>query len=262
MKRNHPANGQQRPPARPSRETAFTLIEVTVTVAILLILLGFLFLPTYTVFNLFRESQGRGEVQADTRLAMEQMSREVQEAVTIAVDTVNVDYDNRDGSNTPETYQRLRFRLPAKRYNSALGMYEIDTPLRPSGPWIVYYVRPAKPDASGSYTGVYDPADNPMVLYRATADSPPGPLPDLASIACCGHTALSGLEDDDVERLSFQLQPAGVTTGDHIESVRIGLQIRRAEYVDKIADSSRTGDAVAPRSQLKNVVQTPNAVAP
>jgi len=240
----------------------FTLIEVTVTVAILFILLGFLFIPTYTVFNLFRESQGKGEVQADTRLAMEQMSREVQEAVTLAVDTVSVDYDNRDGTNTPEVYERLRFRLPAKRYNSALGMYEIDTPLRPSGPWIVYYVRPAKPDSAGNYTGVYDPADNPMVLYRATVTNPPGPLPDLSSVACCGHTALTGLEDDDVERLSFQLQPTGATTGSKIRSVSIGLQIRRAEYVDKIADPSRSTEALAPRSQLKNVVLTPNAVAP
>ncbi|PIX43786.1 MAG: hypothetical protein COZ57_18575, partial [Armatimonadetes bacterium CG_4_8_14_3_um_filter_66_20] len=63
----NPQCGIRNPQSAIRNQRGFTLIEVTVTATILLILLGFLFIPTLTAFNLFHISQAKGEVQGDVR---------------------------------------------------------------------------------------------------------------------------------------------------------------------------------------------------
>ncbi len=245
----------------PKSDAGFTLIEVTVTATILLILLGFLFIPTLTAFNLFHQSQAKGEVQGDVRFAMEQMSRELSQAVEVRLYQISADYDN-DGTN--ESYDRISFQMPAKDSSSG----QVQLPLRPDHHatalntgnlpyWITYYRRPANMPPA-----VYNPSDpeaNPLVLYRVEFTPTAagwGTAVDLASTATAPvvcvtdapwtHTAVTATEDDHVSLLSF-----GRSVGDP-DSVAINLRLRRSEY---------SGSAVqAPQAQLKNVIRPPNAV--
>ena len=243
-------------------QRGFTLIEVTVTATILLILLGFLFIPTLTAFNLFHVSQAKGEVQGDVRFAMEQMSRELSQAVEVRLYQTPTDYDNNPLTN--ENYDRISFRMPARDSSSG----QVQLPLRPDHHttalntgnlpyWITYYRRPANMPPA-----VYNPSDpeaNPLVLYRVEF-TPTGTrwetAVDLAStatapVACLTdapwtHTAVTAVEDDHVSLLSFATSP-----GDP-DSIAINLRLRRSEY---------SGSSVqAPQAQLKNVIRPPNAV--
>jgi len=259
----NPQCGIRNPQSAIRNQRGFTLIEVTVTATILLILLGFLFIPTLTAFNLFHISQAKGEVQGDVRFAMEQMSRDLSQAVEVRLYPTAADYD---GDGTDESYDRISFQMPARDTSSG----QVQLPLRPDHHattlntgnlpyWITYYRRPAvMNDPANPYTPS-DPELNPLVLYRVEftpTGTGWGTAVDLAAAATAPvtcvtdapwtHTAVTAVEDDHVSLLSFATSP-----GDP-DSIAINLRLRRSEY---------SGSSVrAPQAQLRNVIRPPNAV--
>ncbi len=107
---------------------AFTLIEILVVLAIMVILFGLLFAPMVAGLDLVRRGKRHVDMQDAVRLAMEQMSRELSEAVYV-FDPDVVDVTAVSGNATSlkvVDYSTVTF-APAQR--DATG--QLITPLRP-----------------------------------------------------------------------------------------------------------------------------------
>jgi len=72
------------------RHRGFTLVEVLVTAALLLVVIGLLMYPLMSSFAYFRSATARADAQAVARLALDSMARELAEAMYVHLDM----YDN------------------------------------------------------------------------------------------------------------------------------------------------------------------------
>jgi len=255
--------------------SGITLIELLVSLSILVILFGLLFLPMLTGINLFHQGKARAETQDVVRHAMEQMQREMSQAMFVYT---NTDYINTSDPTNPLTVlSRIDFVLPQKDSSG-----ELITPLQPSDKFISYYVRladPTKPsdveDSDGD--GIRDALKasagahpNLHVLYRAEYKPLPAPndlawrtYPNASSVdetfdlssnsktdpTNRSHTSMTPLEDTDVVSVSFQLKDAVNDQNKVGESVIVSLKVARFDVA--------RGGGVA--SQLTQEIYLPNA---
>ena len=254
--------------------SGFTMIELLVSLSILLLLFGLLFLPMLTGMNLFYQGKARTETQATARNALEQMQREISRAMFVYV---NTDYINTSASTTPLAVpSRIDFILPQTDTNG------IVTPLQPQDAYISYYVR--LPDTSkasdaedsdgngirDALTATSGAQPNLHVLYRAEY-SPLSASPwawrtyadanavdttfDLLSNSVTdsagrSHTSMTPLQDTDVVGISFQLRHRNNDDDAPVEAVAVSIKVARF-------DVARGGGVT---SQLKQDIHLPNVV--
>ncbi len=151
------------------RQRAFTLIEILVSLAIFVILIGLMFRPMLTALELLSIGSGEQKAQAVSRTVINQLTEELQGALWVYSNLEA--FDLATGANADSTARwrtaqtaRIDLVLPARDANGQLL-----TPLRAatapgdaSKPQVVTYWRmrsdPTKP---------YDPELNPFRLYRA-----------------------------------------------------------------------------------------------
>lgn len=139
-------------------QRGFTLVEVLVVLAILVILFGLLFAPMMAGMDMATNGRALARLQDAARLASEQMRRELADAMYVyPPPTINV------GTGVVTDYSQIVFVPPARDVNGS-----ILTPRQPrtdpvTGQILVtrYYVRPPS-TANGA---VYD-ASNPFTLVR------------------------------------------------------------------------------------------------
>jgi len=72
-----------------SSDKGFTLLEIVIVVALTVIVMGFIFLPVSKIFSFTRQAEVMVRTQDNARLALEQISRELADAMKVYVD---VDY--------------------------------------------------------------------------------------------------------------------------------------------------------------------------
>lgn len=192
---------------RNSRE-GFTLVEVLVVLALTTLMMGLLFGPIFSSFKLTQRGQAMGEVQETGRLAMEQMTREIGDAMyiydtftergiyrmtdpgTMPGTTLNVKFESQGGD-----YSYIDLVLPKNLLSDDASSLTIKEPLEPEERIVRYFIgledptRPyvnknLVPSASGDnntyvlYRWEFnpfdqsDPAYDPSVLTKTGADSP------------------------------------------------------------------------------------------
>ncbi len=170
------------------RHRGFTLVELLVVLAILVILLGLLFAPMLTGIEIARKGQRRARLQDTARLAMEVIKRDISNAMYVcpprriaaANGTIATNFselvlllpgrDRRPG--TPLAPEHLLMPLSPNTTqtspNFAEGIRYVIHPA--SGPIYTYDYDPVRfPAGSTPESGpaIYEPTlDEPMVLFR------------------------------------------------------------------------------------------------
>ena len=141
-----------------SARQAFTLIEVVVTLALLVLTLFLVGVPIFSSFRFFRSGSARADAQTAARLALDSMARELTEAMYVQLDM----YDN----------SSLAFFLPL-RVNPDDPNSEIVTPPRPDWSQAIRYWR-ALYDPTVNYNPGTRPAvrDNTFFAARSALPEP------------------------------------------------------------------------------------------
>jgi len=147
----------------------FTLVEILVTLAILVLLFGLLFRPLMTAMDILSTGRTRSQVADTVRTAFPQLVQELEEAVWVRSNYSYFDTLN-NLLKVPQP-SRLDLLLPAR---DATG--QLLTPLMPqvapstgAPVYVTYYLHLLDP------TVPYDETNNPFRLYRAEY---PGTAPD------------------------------------------------------------------------------------
>ena len=149
---------------------AFTLIEILVALAVMVVMLSIILVPVNMGLNVFHIGKARAEVQQANQLVINQLTSELKRAVFVfsneempgitnkAPYTANSDkpYFETITSAGANNTARLDFLLPAVAANGS-----ILTPPQPNNYVVTYYAR--RLDA----TNAYDIFSNPIVLWRA-----------------------------------------------------------------------------------------------
>lgn len=234
------------------RSLGFTMIELLVSLSILVLLFGLLFVPMLTGMNLFHRGKKATEVQAAAQTAMAQMQQELAQAMYVYPN------DNYLYDGVPTAVpSRIDFILP----KNVLTGGTLLSPLQSERKIVTYYVRlerPAEPvDVEITPTGTIlkataGPSPNLHKLYRAeylipgsgaphawrTYSSTTAKLPythggehpafslednTRTSSADRRHNAVTVGEDIEVAALTFRLQRN--TTTQLIEGVTINLNV-------------------------------------
>lgn len=183
----HPGNVQAT-----RRRGGFTLIEVLIALAILSLMLLIIFVPVNLGINLFHLGKTNADVQAAATLTVEQMERDLRQAVYVypntklpgvttlspysgngpyfqSGETMVYDHASPSSSGIKSTicgtlstlspsYENLA-RLDMVLARSTNGV--LSNPVQPDYSIVTYYARRLDPAA------VYDKFTNPIILYRA-----------------------------------------------------------------------------------------------
>lgn len=238
FRQTHPMN-QRNSPLRRSRPTrhAFTLVEVLVALGILAILLVIIVLPLRLGFDSFNKGNAQALTQSALQTTMTDMEKDFRQAVyvfpnaRVANITNKPPYTNQPVSMNGPYDARLPYYLSTDTTNkddptgvvcggnvinwsnpARLDMIQVRrdvkgnilTPLAPSYNIVTYYAR--RQDMSK----LYDPVDNPVVMYRAeypafgisTVSNAPDPL----KVASGAFNAKI-----DVDRINFRAGAAAST---------------------------------------------------
>jgi type II secretory pathway pseudopilin PulG len=159
-----------------STPSAFTLIEILVALAILMLMMAIILVPINMGLSVFHIGKARSEVQQANQLVLNQLASELKRAVFVfpneempgitnkAPYTANGNKPYYDPTITPAADRpvsntaRLDFLLPALSGNGS-----ILTPPHANNYIVTYYARRLDPDP----TRAYDVFTNPIVLWRA-----------------------------------------------------------------------------------------------
>jgi len=169
----------------------FTLIEIMVALAIFMLMMTIILVPINLSIDLLHIGRARSEVQQASQMTVNQIERELRQAVYVfpnshvpgvtdrypyksgatseapyydmdgitVIDKAFINDSNQGvcstGINRRSNRARIDFLIP-RRVNGVL-----QTPLQPDYYLITYYARRLKVDQ------VYDPFNNPIVLFRA-----------------------------------------------------------------------------------------------
>jgi type II secretory pathway pseudopilin PulG len=161
------------------RRVGFTLVEMMVTLGIMMLLFGIIFVPLNQAFNFFQLGQTRTSMQQAARQSLEQISSDLRTAVRVFPNdlipgiTNQPPYNNdapyilqgqacsvANNTTTPEVERpanlsRVDF-IPAEVSNGS-----VVTPVRAGKHLVTYYARRLNA-AEG-----YEPIVNPVLLFRA-----------------------------------------------------------------------------------------------
>ncbi len=150
------------------RAAGFTLVEVLVVMAIMVILFGLLFAPMVSGLRLVQRGKRHVTMQDSARLALEQIKRELADAVYIfPPEVVHVtSIDGNPANVNVVDYSTLTFALPRR-----LPSGELATPLQPS---MIDTDGDGTPDAFQAvrltvrlvHPGAPHSEDNPFALFR------------------------------------------------------------------------------------------------
>lgn len=153
---------------------AFTLIEILVALAVLMLMLSIILVPINMGLNVFHIGKARSEVQQANQLVLNQLAAELKSAVFVFPNeempgiTNKAPYTAANNQNNQPYYSkttnagvsntaRLDFLLPATNGAAIL------TPPQASNYIVTYYARRLDPDPNKAY----DVFSNPIVLWRA-----------------------------------------------------------------------------------------------
>lgn len=154
------------------RKSAFTLVEILVALAIMMLLLAILLVPINMALNVFHIGKARNEVKQANQVVLNQLAAELRQAVYVYPNEKMPGITDKapyTGNNQQPYFQlntstncqvsntaRLDFLLPSQGASGAVG-----TPLKASNYVVTYYARRLD-------TGkAYDAYSNPVVLFRA-----------------------------------------------------------------------------------------------
>ena len=101
-----------RVPPGAGRRSGFTLVELLVVMAVSVILLGLLFVPMLSGYNFVRRGQLTAMAQENARLVMNQLQRELADAISVCVAT---------GDYSPVRYKDVRGSHPV-RYDGYINV--------------------------------------------------------------------------------------------------------------------------------------------
>ncbi len=158
MARQSGAKGSQRSPVVSLRNQGFTLTEVLVVLAIMVILFGMLFVPITTSIEMTRTAQYRSQMNQTMRLAMEQVRRELSDAAAFYLP----EYIPLGDGTYIINYCNITF-IPQSQVGAAsprVVRYAVHTPEATRNPQTL---------TVGSITYLVEQPttiDNPFVLYR------------------------------------------------------------------------------------------------
>lgn len=160
---------------------AFTLVEVLVALAVLVLMMAIILVPINMGLNVFHIGKARSEVQQANQLVLNQLAAELKSAVFVFPNEQMPGITNKApyltnggkpyydpaGSGTPvDNTARLDFLLPAVAANGS-----ILTPPQANNYVVTYYARKLDDDT----TKPYDIFSNPIVLWRAQYPYSPDP---------------------------------------------------------------------------------------
>lgn len=159
----------------------FTLIEILVALAILVLVFGLLFRPMMTALDIANTGQAGAAVATTSRLTLNQLTREIGEAMWVR--SMYGYLDPATGSYRVPYFGRLDLIPPARVGNQVVSPLQPRTDASGDPVKVTYFVRRRDPSSP------YDPIDNPRVLYRAEyATDPTYPDPDLLWLDTSGGT--------------------------------------------------------------------------
>ncbi|HEX8234942.1 MAG TPA: prepilin-type N-terminal cleavage/methylation domain-containing protein [Abditibacteriaceae bacterium] len=166
------------------RRVGFTLVEMMVTLAIMMLLFGIIFVPLNQAFNFFHLGQTRTSMQQAARQTLEQISSDLRTAVRVFPNTITPGITNQapykhplTGNSLPPYIEvanpvaadsckttglrranlsRIDF-IPAELDNNGT----VVTPVRPARYLVTYYAR------RYNTQDAYEPINNPVLLFRA-----------------------------------------------------------------------------------------------
>lgn len=162
---------QARSTHRRSTRQAFTLVEILVALAVMMLMLTIILVPINMGLSVFHIGKARAEVQQANQLVLNQLASELKGAIHVfpneelpgitnrAPYSANANKPYYDTSTSTEVSNtaRLDFLLPA--VNAVSG--SILTPPRSNNYVVTYYARRLDPAKA------YDVFTNPIVLWRA-----------------------------------------------------------------------------------------------
>ena len=135
----------------------FTLVEILITLGLLVIVLGLLFVPIASSFGYFRTATARADAQTAARTALDAMARELAEAMVVQLDM----YDD----------SMIAF-VPPLRVNPDDPNSEVVTPPRPDLSRAIRYWQ-ALTDPTRNYNpGAYLEPSNMLFLARTVVPYP------------------------------------------------------------------------------------------
>jgi prepilin-type N-terminal cleavage/methylation domain-containing protein len=160
----------------------FTLLEVMITLALMMIMLAIVFVPLNSAFNIFGIGRSRNGLQVATRQTLVQLESDLQKAVYVFPNSTMPGITDKAPYNGAPPYisgstcggtrvsntSRIDMLLPLRDNE----IYPIPTPqakgsvvnpVRPAYYLVTYYARRANPDSNVPF----DPITNPIQLFRA-----------------------------------------------------------------------------------------------
>lgn len=164
----------------------FTLLEVLVTLTLMMIMLGIIFIPLNSAFNIFQVGQSRNDLQLASRQTFSQLEKDIHDAVYIFPNSTMPGITDKAPFNGAPPYisgtcaggtrvsntSRLDLLLPLRRNEvnptptplpdgSRVSSGSVVSPVRPAYYVVTYYVR--RTDTTKNF----DPFTNPLQLFRA-----------------------------------------------------------------------------------------------
>jgi len=150
----------------------FTLIEMLVALAILVLVFGLLFRPMMTALDIANTGQAGAAAAETSRLTLNQLTREIGEAMWVR--SMYGYLDPATGAYRVPYFGRLDLIPPARVGNQVVSPLQPRTDASGDPVKVTYFVRRRDPSSP------YDPIQNPRVLYRAEYTTDPAyPDPDL-----------------------------------------------------------------------------------
>lgn len=153
---------------RHQKRGAFTLVEILIAVAVMMLLLTIILVPVNLALDIFHIGKARSEVQQANNLVINQLAAELKQAVFVYPNEQMPGITNKAPytSNSNKTYyqsgtpadntSRLDFILPVKD-----GSGSFTVPVQASNYIVTYYARRL------DTTQAFDLYSNPVVLFRS-----------------------------------------------------------------------------------------------
>jgi prepilin-type N-terminal cleavage/methylation domain-containing protein len=156
--------------ATSQRNKGFTLVEMMVTLVIMMMLFGIIFVPLNQAFNFFHLGQTRTNLQQAARQALEQISSDLRTAVRVFPNDITPGITTEapyiEGTACSDTRRanlsRIDF-IPARKDNEG----SVILPVQPARYLVTYYGRRLTVDRSDRAEPAYDAITNPIILFRA-----------------------------------------------------------------------------------------------
>lgn len=168
----HRSQGAARCAAQP--RTGFTLVEMMVTLAIMMLLFGIIFMPLSQAFNFFQLGQTRTSMQQAARQTLEQISSDIRTAVRMFPNDITPGITNQSPYGGVGPYINRTSCGPTPESDRLSNLSRIDfipalvdargsviTPVQPARYLVTYYAR------RFDTTKDYDAVTNPVLLFRA-----------------------------------------------------------------------------------------------